>query len=214
MPAVAAVPVMSRVAPKGYTLLEMLVVIAIVAIVSAIAMPQFTRLIELWRIASNLETLSTSIDFARAEALGRNTIVQICRTGDPWAATPACSNSTVDSIGAQDWATGWIVYARPQDSVGLAPFAAGVDTLLQRYEPQGRQGGTRRALVTTDAGESSMGFSGSGFRIEGEGNARVFTLDYRAPTAAAGRDARCISVSVIGKVRTGIPTSTGGCDVS
>lgn len=201
-------------APHGFTLLELLVVIAILAILAAVATPQFSRLVATWRITSNLESIAMAVDFARAEAIGRNTLVQVCRSGNVQAATPACSAAVVGGIPANDWATGWIVYARPQGVVVAAPFDPATDELLRRYEPEGAGGGSVRSLVVTNTGESTLSFTGNGLRMGGDGNERLFFLDYRNPASAtATASARCLRVSIVGKVRTGLPNA-GGCDVS
>ena len=198
---------------RGFTLLEVLIVLGIVAVLAAIATPQFARLIASWRIASNVETLAMAVDFARAEAIGRNTMVQICRTTTPAAASPTCSTAEADGVPGDDWATGWIVYARPQAAATPAAFTAGTDELLRRFEATAATG-TVRAIVKTNTGEAAMAFTGNALRRGGEGNDRMFILDYRdASTSTLSPVARCLRVSMVGKVRTGVP-SGGGCDVS
>ncbi len=193
--------------------MEMLIVIAIVAILAAIATPQFGRLVASWRVASNVEALALAVDLARAEAIGRNTMVQICRSTNPAAATPACSIAAAAGVDGDDWASGWIVYARPQGTVTPATFTAGTDELLRRFEVNS-SGGAVRSIVKTNAGEASMAFTGNALRRGGQGNERVFFLDYRNPgSTVLSSAARCLTVSVVGKVRTGVPNA-GACNVS
>ena len=127
----------------------------------------------------------------------------------------ACSAAIAGGIAGDDWATGWIVYARPQGTVVPAPFTAGVDELLRRYEAEGVAAGSVRSVLATNAGESTMAFTGNGMRAAGEGNERLFVVDYRNPASATLTEtARCLRVSMVGKVRSGVPTGTGGCNAS
>jgi type IV fimbrial biogenesis protein FimT len=88
---------------NGFTLIELLVVIAIAAILAALAVPSFGRLIESTSLSSNVNTFLADIRFARNEAVKRGTLVVMCSSANPEAATPNCS-------GSQNWERGWIIF--------------------------------------------------------------------------------------------------------
>lgn len=69
---------------QGFTLMELLVTLAIVAIVSAIAAPSFTGVIERQRVSSAADSLRSSIELARSEAIKRNANVAVVRVGGAW----------------------------------------------------------------------------------------------------------------------------------
>ena len=69
---------------RGFTLLELLVTLAVVAIVTAIAAPSFNDVIERQRVRSAADTLRSTIDLARSEAVKRNAVVSVSRIGDNW----------------------------------------------------------------------------------------------------------------------------------
>lgn len=77
----------------GYTLVELLAVILIIAVVSAIAFPNFQAMANGNRLTSGTNELVASLQMARMEAIRRNTRVVVCSSTDG----ASCS-------GASDWA--------------------------------------------------------------------------------------------------------------
>lgn len=59
----------------GFTLIELMVVISIIAIGAALAAPSFSQLIANYRVRSGAESMINGLNFARAEAVRRNTPV-------------------------------------------------------------------------------------------------------------------------------------------
>ena len=66
----------------GFTLVELMVTLAVAAILMAIAIPNFTALINGNRLTSTANELVSSLQLARSEALRRNTQVRVCRSDD------------------------------------------------------------------------------------------------------------------------------------
>lgn len=127
MPLRPSAPLCHR-APKaharGFTLIEVMVVVAIVAVLAALAAPSFTPLLERWRVRSAVEGLQSTLYFARSEAIkrGGNVIVQKLPNG-----TNGCTLAPT----ASDWGCGW--------SVCTIATAAGTCTssgsaILQRFD--------------------------------------------------------------------------------
>jgi len=75
---------------RGFTLVELVVTIAVLAIVLAIAAPSFQGMIERWRARQAAESLSSTLYYARSEAIRRG------------------GNVTVGGLGG-DWNSGWVV---------------------------------------------------------------------------------------------------------
>lgn len=66
---------MSQLKAKGFTLIELMVVIAIIAILAAIAAPSFTSQIRNARLKTATEEFNSDLIFARNEAIRRNAAV-------------------------------------------------------------------------------------------------------------------------------------------
>ncbi|MBD8698051.1 GspH/FimT family pseudopilin [Stenotrophomonas sp. CFBP 13718] len=66
----------------GFTLLELMVALAVLAILVSLSMPSFSALIAQTRIASATNDLLSDMEFARHEAIRRNDSVVLCGSRD------------------------------------------------------------------------------------------------------------------------------------
>lgn len=80
----------------AFTLIELMITIAVLAIVVGVAVPNFTVLIEKNRVKTLAEELASSMSVARMEALKRGKRVSVC------------ASTTGTACGGQ-WTDGWIV---------------------------------------------------------------------------------------------------------
>lgn len=83
---------------SGFTLIELMVAITVVAIFLALAVPAFTSTINRSRLSAATNELVTSLQYARSEAIKRNARVDLCRSADQ----VQCGSGT------DSW-PGWIV---------------------------------------------------------------------------------------------------------
>ncbi len=84
---------------KGFTLLELLTSVTVLAIVVTVGVPSMTSLIRGNRIVSDTNDFVASINTARAEALNNVVQVTVCKSRD---------QATCDD--AASWHDGWIVF--------------------------------------------------------------------------------------------------------
>jgi type IV fimbrial biogenesis protein FimT len=90
----------SRRAARGFTLIEAMVTLAVAAVLASVAIPSFVTLSQRFRLNSVSASLSSSLQWARSEAIKANVDVIVCASN---AAGSNCANST-------NWgANGWMV---------------------------------------------------------------------------------------------------------
>ena len=185
---------------RGFTLVEMLVVLAISAILIAAAVPSFQSLIASTRASSASGTLLSNLEYARSEAIRRNQNVTVCRTTDANAPEAALACSDVAALGfdGNDWGSGWIVFAKAGTGVNFSAFEFGEDFLLMR-QPAANPGTTRAAVWSTMAGAQRVAYRGDG--MPAGVVATRFFVDYGpVPTPAiANRDPNPLTLTVAGR---------------
>lgn len=80
---------------KGFTLIEVMVTVAVVGILAAVGMPAYSALVTSTRLSGELNALIGGLNVARSEAQKRGLSVTVCP-----GTTTTC---------ATDWSAGWIV---------------------------------------------------------------------------------------------------------
>ncbi|ERJ17889.1 Pre-pilin like leader sequence protein [Salinisphaera shabanensis E1L3A] len=85
---------------RGFTLLELIVAMAVAAILLAIAIPSYRSVIQRNSMAATVNDLVGDLNFARSQAVTRGRQVYVCRSN---------GNNSCDGDG--DWSDGWIIYA-------------------------------------------------------------------------------------------------------
>ena len=118
---------------RGFTAVELMVTVAILAILAALAAPSFNPLIERWRVRQTVEGLQSSLYYARSEAIkrGGNVVVQ---------KIPNNTDGCTTAPGTNDWGCGWQVLA----CASINPSGNCVTpTELQRFDAPARMQITR-----------------------------------------------------------------------
>lgn len=86
---------------SGFTAIELMVVLGIIAILGALALPRFGGVIEGWRVRRAAEDLRATHYLARSEAMRRGGHVTLRK------ASPSDCVTTED----KDWSCGWVLFA-------------------------------------------------------------------------------------------------------
>lgn len=179
---------------RGFTLLEALVVIAIVGILASAAIPQFQTFINRRLIAGEVASLSSSFRLARAEAIRRGRPVTVCPSNNPDAAAPSCSNGA----GALGWATGWIVFE--DDTPGGRGTVEAGETIISvqsGFQNSGGIVGTAGYFLT---------FQGNGMPVRGAPFPNTtFTIFPNTPDRLTSKLRRQVILDVVGRARIFTP---------
>jgi prepilin-type N-terminal cleavage/methylation domain-containing protein len=97
----------------GVTLIELMVVIALVAIVLMLVAPSFTRMIEMQRLRGVHDQLITDIQFARSEAARLGTPVHIFVRSNNFGSSDACYTIFSDTTRTRPWSPACDCYYAP-----------------------------------------------------------------------------------------------------
>lgn len=87
-------------ANRGFTLIELIVAIAVAAILLTVAVPSLTNLIRNNRVTGQANELVAIVNFARNEAIRRNDSIDVDLTasGSGWSAEVRSPDGAVDSV--------------------------------------------------------------------------------------------------------------------
>lgn len=191
---------------QGFTLIELMVLVAVMSIVLAVGVPQLSTFFDGNRMVSNTNALVSAIQIARSEAIKRGNRVTICKSSNADAGTPACTT-------AGTWEQGWIVFS---DS----PASAGVYNPATEGLPLRRQvglDGTKTTITTPDnAIADYISFTSRGVPKLAGGASQSGTFricDDRGLTNVKGNViARGVVLSASGRVRLSKDAATiGAC---
>lgn len=85
---------------RGFTLVEMMISVAILVVLVGIAGPYFGQVIRNNRVQTQAQTLFSALVTARSEAVKRNYAVTMCKSANGTSCTAS-----------GDWDQGWIIFA-------------------------------------------------------------------------------------------------------
>lgn len=166
----------------GFTLIELMITLAIAAILMTVAIPNFQMFVLNNRMSAQTNDFLTALSLARSEAVKRAARVTICKSANGTGCTTAGS-----------WAQGWIVFT---DGSTKGTFD-GTDTILQVHGAL--DGGS--TFVGNGTVIDYFAYEASGY---GTQNGTI-SLCPPSPAAVEGRD---IVISNTGRARVQKPPAT------
>ena len=138
---------------KGFTTLELLIVIAIMGILAAVAMPSFMDTIGGSSVNGAVKSFTASINAARSEAITRGTTIHMCP-----------KNTASTDCAAASWSNGWIIFVDNNNdatgATGSIDITGGADddVIIQVVEPV-----SDVVLTSTAPATNLLRYDGRGF---------------------------------------------------
>jgi len=141
---------------QGFTIIEMMIGIAVLAVILTTAVPALGSFFEQQRLTAEANHLVAHLQFARGQAISRNTRVAACPSTDGATCT-----------GGNRWGDGWIVYLDPEktgqpgDTDDVLRVVQGVEGLTAasggryrvRFKPSGMAYGTNLTINLCTPGD-------------------------------------------------------------
>jgi type IV fimbrial biogenesis protein FimT len=166
----------------GFTLIELMVTLALAAIIVTMAIPSFQEVIRNNRLTTQANELVSALNLARSEAIKRGVRVTVCRSSNGTSCTG-------------NWEQGWIVYSDINGDgvadIGGGNCDPGEDCILRSY---GELGGNN-TLRGNDNVTNRVTFNPNGFTPG-------FNGTFNLCDARGVSKARFIVISFTGRLRT------------
>lgn len=180
----------------GFTLIEMMVTVSVLAILVSLAAPSFREILNRNRAGAISNEFANSINKARVEAVNRNVCVSICRS----TLVPSTNTSQPQCNSGTDWNSGWIAFVNAAcDDTTDEPAAADLVLASGPFNAD-------FSLISNGTNQTKLMFAPVGQLRAGD--VGRFNLQYQ-PVGASYPANRGICVSRLG--RTFLVAHGGAC---
>lgn len=172
---------------RGFTLIELMVAVAVLAVLLGIAVPSFNDAALGSKLGSHANSLVASATLARSEAIKRNVSVTLCASADG-----------ADCATTGGWEQGWVVRCRTTDNITCN--ADGANWLVIHRQQAAASG----LKISEASAKRTLAFSPTGVGAE------AATLTVCRSSPSAGSQERVVSISATGRAYVS-KTTTGAC---
>jgi type IV fimbrial biogenesis protein FimT len=162
----------------GFTLVELMVVVALIAILLAVAVPSFKSVVQRNRIAAQLNGFISDVHLARSEAIKRGLPVSLCASSDG-----------ANCLETNTWHLGWMMFFDP---TGLGTRTS-ASTTQELIKIQKRWVSTDTFAADTPTPTKAISYNRDGFASSGP----VTMVLHTAPVEDSAT--KCVAISVVGR---------------
>jgi type IV fimbrial biogenesis protein FimT len=172
---------------RGFTLTELMVVLAIAAVLLGLAVPSFWQLIERQRLRTTANDLFDAIDLTRSQAITRGRRVTMA------PADPA----------GDDWSRGWVVFVDKNDNRRPDPE----EEVIFEQGPVA-SGISIRYGFSASPGPAYIAYNGAGRSCSANNS---LAAHWGSLSVLLGEQARHIKINMLGRVRICDPQQESDC---
>lgn len=170
----------------GMSMVELLTVVALVALLLGIGLPSFRYVTNSNRVSSEVNALLSDMQFARSEAIKEGQMVTVCPSTNQTQCAP---NSTT-------WQTGWIVFSDINGNQQVANPAA--NYILRRQSAFT----SAQDTFVSDNGLSFASFNREGFATSFPVTAAGYVTITLHSTPNSSQWTRCLQIFFTGMMNT------------
>ena len=180
---------------RGFTLIELMVVVTLIGVMIAIAVPSFAAFVSNYRATSAANDLLQAITQARTEALkqGRRVTIAPNLAGPAYLASPSGS-----------WSNGWTIFVDYNNDQTLN----GSDVLIFKHPPLPAT--TTPGLPTSASaifGSNYVVFDGSGYPHTSPGSTSLGGITIKDRNSSV----RTLCLALLGRPRLTVGTTAATC---
>lgn len=186
----------TRFKPSGFTLIELMVALAVAAIVIGMAVPSFQSVVNTNKLAGAVNEMVASLQLARMEAIRHNRRAAVCSSAN--------ANDGVDATCASADVDGWITFV---DANGDGDFDKAGDTLLRVSQLQ-----TPVVLTASGAIGNSVVFRSDGLARASATDLLDGIISFCIATTRPADNARHLEIGSGSRISVSDHDGGGACD--
>jgi len=175
---------------SGFNLTELIIVVAIVAILLSVGVPSYRYITNSYRMTSEVNGLLGDLMYARAEAIKEGQSVTVCVSSN---------GANCLGLGNTSWQKGWVVFSNPNNAAN--PPAG---SILRTQAAFTGPGGVADTFIASN-GVSAVTYNREGFATAAGFLATTITLHDQTANAVW---TRCLLISAVGTFTTETPANS------